>query len=119
VLVEVGPWPEEEKDKNLHRLGQRILDCITALTSRNLPKPASFAVVLNCENAICTTKFHIWNNFTRCGVASASSRSAEAPVAVGSGAVAGCFFELFWNRNKNQQLVEGVIPRCKKVISSK
>lgn len=31
VLVEVGPWSDEEKDQNLQRLGQRICDCVTAV----------------------------------------------------------------------------------------
>jgi hypothetical protein len=30
ILVEVGPWNDEEKQQNLQRLGQRISDCVTA-----------------------------------------------------------------------------------------
>jgi hypothetical protein len=31
VLVEMGPWNEEDKEQNLQRLGQRISDCVTAV----------------------------------------------------------------------------------------
>lgn len=31
VLIEMGPWPSEQKEQNLHRLGLRIGDCVTAV----------------------------------------------------------------------------------------
>lgn len=50
-LVEVGPWSDEEKAQNLHRLGQRICDCVTAIINGHIAQrfPATMGEPITIE----------------------------------------------------------------------
>lgn len=54
VLVEVGPWSDEEKDQKLHRLEQRICDCVTAvmngMVAERYPETLGRAVTIQVDS---------------------------------------------------------------------
>src|SRR3979411_2657097 len=51
VLVETGPWTEEQKNQNMQRLGNRIAGCVSAVINGHVARryPATIGVPLTIQ----------------------------------------------------------------------